>query len=145
MLIPGGRIFFTEMNHTLLSLFFFFPLQVAAREELHKERFSATARKIQESVELKMRGLTSLHAPKKTKMHGSCRLVLRSKDAASRRGCGQRECKDAVGAVSAAEVLRELQVREARLQGELQQLQERCRRRLGAIAEGSEGVICVSP
>ncbi|NWI39776.1 TEDC1 protein, partial [Picathartes gymnocephalus] len=119
--------------------------KVASREELQKEGFSATARKIQESVELKLRGLTSLCAPKKNKMHGSCRLVLRNKQPASKVGRGQCVPKEAVSAVSAAEVIRELQVREASLQRELEQLRDECRHRLGEIAEGLEGVICVSP
>ncbi|NXD28659.1 TEDC1 protein, partial [Spelaeornis formosus] len=114
--------------------------RVAAREELQKESFSATARKIQESIELKLRDLTSLHAPKKNEMHGLCRLVLRSKHPASRRSFG-----GAVAAVSAAEVVRELQMREASLQRELQQLRDQCRLRLDRIAGGLQGVICISP
>lgn len=146
MLFPGGRIFFTEMCHTLPFLFFFFPLQVAAREELQKEGFSAAARKIQESVEVKLRGLTSTHAPKKNKMHGSCRLVLRNKHPASKTGFGQSQVsKEPVSAISATEVIRELQMREASLQRELEQLREECRQRLDEIAEGLEGVICISP
>ncbi|NXR19354.1 TEDC1 protein, partial [Cinclus mexicanus] len=119
--------------------------KVAAGEELQKERFSTTARKIQESVELKLRGLPCLRAPKKSEMHGSCRLVLRNEHPASQRdiaGCVSRE---AVSAVSAAEVIRQLQVREASLQRELQQLREQCRLRLHGIAEGWEGVIFISP
>nr|XP_021401653.1 tubulin epsilon and delta complex protein 1 [Lonchura striata domestica] len=82
--------------------------KVATREELQKERFSATARKIQESTEVKLRGLTSICAPK-NKMHGLCRLVLRSKHPAGRTGFGQCGSKEAVAAVSAAEVITELQ------------------------------------
>ncbi|XP_063262819.1 tubulin epsilon and delta complex protein 1 isoform X5 [Prinia subflava] len=119
--------------------------KVAAKEELQKERFSATARKIQESVELKLRGLTSLCAPKKNAMHGSCRLVLRNKQPASRMGFGQCVSKEAVSALSAAQVSRELQVRETSLQRELEQLRQECRHRLDKIAEGLEGVICISP
>uniref|UniRef100_A0A8C5U1R8 Tubulin epsilon and delta complex 1 n=1 Tax=Malurus cyaneus samueli TaxID=2593467 RepID=A0A8C5U1R8_9PASS len=92
--------------------------------------FSATARKIQESVERKLRDLTCFHAPKKNAMHGSCRL------------CVSRE---AVSAFSATEVIRELQMREASLQRELEQLREECRQRLDEIAQGLEGVICISP
>lgn len=145
MWFPGGRISFTEMCPTLPFLFFFFLLQVATREELQKERFSATARKIQESTELKLRALTSLCAPKKNKMHGLCRLVLRSKHPAGTMGFGQCGSKEAVAAVSAAEVITEMQVREASLQRELQQLRQQCRHRLDGIAEGLEGVICISP
>ncbi|XP_066048098.1 tubulin epsilon and delta complex protein 1 isoform X2 [Chamaea fasciata] len=119
--------------------------KVAAREELQKERFSATARKIQESVELKLGGLTSLRAPKKKEMHGSCRLVLRSKPTASKVGFGGCVSQEAVSAVGAAEVIRELQVRETSLQRELEQLRQECRHRLDEIAEGLEGVICISP
>ncbi|NWQ99320.1 TEDC1 protein, partial [Paradoxornis webbianus] len=119
--------------------------KVAAREELQKERFSATARKIQESVELKLGGLTSLRAPKKKEMHGSCRLVLRSKPTASKVGFGGCVSKEAVSAVGAAEVIRELQVRETSLQRELEQLRQECRHRLDEIAEGLQGVICISP
>ncbi|NWZ70827.1 TEDC1 protein, partial [Acrocephalus arundinaceus] len=114
-------------------------------EELQKERFSATARKIQKSVELKLRGLTSLRTPKKNEMHGSCRLVLRSKHPASKMGFDGCVSKEAVSAVSAAEVIRELQVRETSLQRELEQLRQECRHRLDEIAEGLEGVICISP
>uniref|UniRef100_A0A8C0VPL9 Tubulin epsilon and delta complex 1 n=1 Tax=Cyanistes caeruleus TaxID=156563 RepID=A0A8C0VPL9_CYACU len=125
--------------------------KVAAREELQKERFSATARKVQESVELKLRGLASLGAPRRNKTHGSGRLVLRSTGAASRAGtaasrAGTAACaQEAAAAVSAAEVLAELQLREASLHRELQRLRRECRRRLDGIAEGLEGVICVSP
>ncbi|NXV07330.1 TEDC1 protein, partial [Cettia cetti] len=119
--------------------------KVAAREELQKERFSSTTRKISESVELKLRGLMSLCAPKRNEMHGSCRLVLRSKHPASTTGIAQCVSKEVVSAVSAAEVIRELQVREASLQRELEQLRQECRHRLEEIAEGLEGVICVSP
>ncbi|XP_064283529.1 tubulin epsilon and delta complex protein 1 isoform X6 [Passer domesticus] len=119
--------------------------KVATREELQKDSFSATARKIQGSVELKLRDLTSLCAPQKNRMHGLCRLVLRSKHPASTTGCGQRVSREAVVAASAAEVIRELQVREASLQRELQQLRQQCRHRLAGIAEGWEGVICISP
>ncbi|XP_074402610.1 tubulin epsilon and delta complex protein 1 isoform X2 [Zonotrichia albicollis] len=118
---------------------------VAAREELQKERFSATARKAQESTELKLRGLPSLCAPQKTRMHGLCRLVLRSKQPASKVASGQCVSKEAAAALRAAEVIRELQLREASLQRELQQLQQQCRTRLDGIAEGLEGVICISP
>ncbi|NXE94223.1 TEDC1 protein, partial [Menura novaehollandiae] len=117
----------------------------AREEELQKEGFSATARKIQESVELKLRDLTHLCAPKRNKMHGSCRLVLRNKHPASKRGFGQSVSQQPVSAVSAPEVIRELQMREASLQRELEQLREECRQRLGEIAEGLEGVICISP
>ncbi|XP_005493655.1 tubulin epsilon and delta complex protein 1 isoform X3 [Zonotrichia albicollis] len=119
--------------------------KVAAREELQKERFSATARKAQESTELKLRGLPSLCAPQKTRMHGLCRLVLRSKQPASKVASGQCVSKEAAAALRAAEVIRELQLREASLQRELQQLQQQCRTRLDGIAEGLEGVICISP
>lgn len=133
------------MYPTLPFLFFFFPLQVATREELQKERFSATARKAQESIGLKLRGLTSLCAPQKNRMHGVCRLVLRNNQPASKMPLGQCVSKEAAATVSAAEVIRELQVRKASLQRELQQLQQQCRHRLDGIAEGLEGVICVSP
>ncbi|NXQ52791.1 TEDC1 protein, partial [Anthoscopus minutus] len=114
--------------------------KVAVREELQKERFSATTRKIQESVELKLRGLAPLCAPKR---HGWGRLVLKSKHPGSRRG--QCVSQEAAPAVSAAELIRELQGREASLQRELQQLRQQCRRRLHAAAEGLQGVICISP
>ncbi|NWW48279.1 TEDC1 protein, partial [Pedionomus torquatus] len=114
-------------------------------EELQKDGFSATARKIQESVELKLLDLTCLCAPKKNKMHGLCRLVFRSKHPASKTGFRRPVSKEPVSAVSATEVIRELQMREASLERELKQLQEECRRRLDAIAEGLDGVICVSP
>ncbi|XP_059710795.1 tubulin epsilon and delta complex protein 1 isoform X2 [Haemorhous mexicanus] len=119
--------------------------KVATREELQEERFSATARKAQESIGLKLRGVTSLCAPQKNRMHGVCRLVLRNNQPASKMPLGQCVSKEAAAAVSAAEVIRELQVREASLQRELQQLQQQCRHRLDGIAEGLEGVICVSP
>ncbi|XP_050833491.1 tubulin epsilon and delta complex protein 1 isoform X1 [Serinus canaria] len=119
--------------------------KVATREELQKERFSATARKAQESIGLKLRGLTSLCAPQKNRMHGVCRLVLRNNQPASKMPLGQCVSKEAAATVSAAEVIRELQVRKASLQRELQQLQQQCRHRLDGIAEGLEGVICVSP
>ncbi|KAL9846388.1 tubulin epsilon and delta complex protein 1 isoform 2-T2 [Geothlypis trichas] len=113
--------------------------KVATREELQEERFSATARKAQESTELKLRALTALCAPQKNRMHGLCRLVLRSKQPGSRVACGQCVPKEA------AQVIRELQLRQASLQGELQQLQQQCRTRLDGIAEGLQGVICISP
>ncbi|XP_054141915.1 tubulin epsilon and delta complex protein 1 [Melozone crissalis] len=119
--------------------------KVAAREELQKERFSATARKARESTDLKLRGLPSLCAPQKTRMHGLCRLVLRSKQPASKVASGQCVSKEAAAALRATEVIRELQLREASLQRELQQLQQQCRTRLDGIAEGLEGVICISP
>ncbi|NXJ68901.1 TEDC1 protein, partial [Rostratula benghalensis] len=114
-------------------------------EELQKEGFFATARKIQESVEQKLLDLTCLCAPKKNKMHGSRRLVFRSKHPASKMGFHRSVSKEPVPAVSATEVIRELQMREASLERELKQLQEECRRRLDEIAEGLDGVICVSP
>ncbi|NXB84905.1 TEDC1 protein, partial [Vidua chalybeata] len=119
--------------------------KVATREELQKERFSATARKIRESIELKLGGVTSLCAPKKNKRHGLCRLVLRSKHPAGKMSLGRCVSKEAAEAVSAAEVITELQVREASLQRELQQLRQQCRHRLDRIAGGLEGVICISP
>ncbi|XP_071421696.1 tubulin epsilon and delta complex protein 1 [Pithys albifrons albifrons] len=117
----------------------------AREEELQKGGFSATARKVQESVELKLLDITRLCAPKKNKMHGSCRLVLRSKHPASKMGFGQSVSKEPVSAVSAMEVTRELQMREASLQRELEQLREECRHRLDEIAEGLDGMICISP
>ncbi|KAM9379113.1 tubulin epsilon and delta complex protein 1 [Phaethornis superciliosus] len=108
------------------------------REALQKELFSDTARKIWESVELK---LLDLCAPKNHQMHGSCRLVLRSKHPGSIRSVS----KEAVSGVSAAEVSRELQRKQGSLKRELQQLQEECRQRLEEIAEGLDGVICISP
>ncbi|XP_008942720.1 PREDICTED: uncharacterized protein C14orf80 homolog, partial [Merops nubicus] len=113
------------------------------KEDLQKEGFSA--RKIQESVERKLLDLTHLYARKKPKMHGSCRLVFRSKHPASKMGLGRSVAKEAVSAVSATEVIRELQMREASLERELKQLQEECRQRLDEIAEGLDGVICISP
>ncbi|NXS62378.1 TEDC1 protein, partial [Brachypteracias leptosomus] len=115
------------------------------KEELQKEGFSATARKIQKSVELKLLDLTHLCAQKKNKMHGSCRLVFRSKHPASNTGLGRSVSKEPASAVSATEMIRELQMREASLERELKQLQEECRRRLDEIAEGLDGVICISP
>ncbi|NXO55716.1 TEDC1 protein, partial [Aramus guarauna] len=115
----------------------------AREEELQKEGFSATARKIQESVELK---LVHLCAPKKNKAHGPCRLVFRSKHPASKMGFGRSSVsREPVSAVSATEVIRELQMRGASLERELKQLQEECRQRLDEIAGGLDGVICVSP
>ncbi|NWW84603.1 TEDC1 protein, partial [Rhynochetos jubatus] len=115
--------------------------KVKSREEqLQEEGFSATARKIQASVELKLLDLTHLCAPKSPKKHGSCRLVFSSKT-----GLGRCVSKEPVSAVSAAEVVRELQVREASLERELEQLREECRQRLDAVAEGLDGVICISP
>ncbi|NXU62788.1 TEDC1 protein, partial [Horornis vulcanius] len=128
-----------------LKMLILHQLVFLSREELRKERFSATTRKIQENVEVKLRGLRSLCAPKRNEMHGSCRLVLRSKHPASTMGFSQCVSREAVSAVSAAEVIRELQVREASLQRELEQLRQECRHRLEEIAEGLEGVICVSP
>ncbi|NXD81984.1 TEDC1 protein, partial [Halcyon senegalensis] len=115
------------------------------KEELQKEGFSATARKVQESVELKLLDLTHLCAQNKNKMHGSCRLVFRSKHPASKMGLGRSVSKEPVSAVSATGVIRELQLRGASLERELKRLQEECRQRLGAIAEGLDGVICISP
>ncbi|NXX92869.1 TEDC1 protein, partial [Centropus bengalensis] len=114
-------------------------------EELQKEGFSATARKIQESVELKLLDLTSLCAPKKYKKHGSYRLVFRSKHPASKMGFCGSVSKEPVPAVRATEVIRELQIREASMERELKQLQEECRQSLDEIAEGLDGMICVSP
>ncbi|NXI69148.1 TEDC1 protein, partial [Anseranas semipalmata] len=114
-------------------------------EELQKEDFSAMVRKIQEAVELKLLDLSNLCAPKKNKMHGSCRLVFRSKHSASKIGFSRSVSKEPVPAVSATEVIRELQMREASLHRELKQLQEECRQRLDEIAEGLDGVICISP
>ncbi|XP_010286907.1 PREDICTED: uncharacterized protein C14orf80 homolog, partial [Phaethon lepturus] len=120
--------------------------KVKTREEqLQAEGFSTTARKIQEDVELKLLDLTHLCASLQKKMHGSCRLVFRSKHPASKMGFGRSASKEAVSAVSATEVIRELQMREASLERELKQLQEECRQRLDEIAAGLDGVICVSP
>ncbi|KAL2301720.1 hypothetical protein Nmel_011111, partial [Mimus melanotis] len=119
--------------------------KVKAGEELQKEKFSATARKIQESVELKLGALPRLGAPRKNQRHGSCRLVLRSKAPGSQRGMAGSVPREAVPALSAAGVIRELQGREASLQRELQQLREQCRQHLQGIAQGWQGVICVSP
>lgn len=60
-------------------------------------------------------------------------------------GFGRSVSKDPVSAVSATDVIGELQMREASLERELKQLQEECRRRLDKIAEGLDGVICISP
>ncbi|XP_026710085.1 tubulin epsilon and delta complex protein 1 [Athene cunicularia] len=114
-------------------------------EDLQTEEFSVAARKIQESVELKLLDLTYLCAEKKNKMHGSCRLVFRSKHPASKTGFERSIFKEHVSAVSATEVIRELQMREASLDRELKQLREECRQRLDKIAEGLDGVICISP
>ncbi|XP_047936192.2 tubulin epsilon and delta complex protein 1 isoform X5 [Anser cygnoides] len=114
-------------------------------EDLQKEDFAATVRKIQEAVELKLLDLSNLCAPKKNKMHGLCRLVYRSKHSASKIGFSRSVSKEPAPAVSATEVIRELQMREASLQRELKQLREECRQRLDEIAEGLDGVICISP
>ncbi|XP_033920305.1 tubulin epsilon and delta complex protein 1 isoform X2 [Melopsittacus undulatus] len=114
-------------------------------EELEKEGFSATARKIQESVELKLLDLAYLCAPPKKRMHGSHRLVFRSKHPASKMVFGRSVSKESVSTVSATEVIRELQIREASLARELKQLQEESRQRLDEVAEGLDGVICISP
>lgn len=115
------------------------------KEELQKEGFPDTARQIQERVELKLLDLRRLCAPNKNKAHGSYRLVLRSKHPASKRGFSRPVSKEPVSTVSATEVIRELQMREASLERELKQLQEECKQRLDAIAEGLDGVICISP
>ncbi|XP_042675364.1 tubulin epsilon and delta complex protein 1 [Centrocercus urophasianus] len=114
-------------------------------EELHKEDFSAKLGKIEESVELKLLDLMNHSAPNRTKMHGSCRLVFRSKHSASKTGFGGSVSKEPVPAVSATEVIRELRMREASLQRELKQLQDECKQRLDGIAERLDGVICISP
>lgn len=128
------------------SFFFFLSLQVKTREEeLQKEDFSTKLGKIEESVELKLLDLTNHGAPNKNKMHGSCRLVFRSKRSASKTGFGGSASKEPVPAVSATEVIRELRMREASLQRELKQLQDECKQRLDGIAERLDGVICISP
>ncbi|NXC51124.1 TEDC1 protein, partial [Penelope pileata] len=114
-------------------------------EEFQKEDFPSILGKIRETVERKLLDLSNLCAPKKNKMHGSCRLVFRSKRSASKTGFGRAASKEPVPAVSATEVIRELRVREASLQRELKQLREECRQRLDGIAEGLDGVICISP
>uniref|UniRef100_A0A663LQ39 Tubulin epsilon and delta complex 1 n=1 Tax=Athene cunicularia TaxID=194338 RepID=A0A663LQ39_ATHCN len=144
------RCSFLDSNiyHTLFFSFpfFLFSLQVkTGGEDLQTEEFSVAARKIQESVELKLLDLTYLCAEKKNKMHGSCRLVFRSKHPASKTGFERSIFKEHVSAVSATEVIRELQMREASLDRELKQLREECRQRLDKIAEGLDGVICISP
>nr|XP_009668114.1 PREDICTED: LOW QUALITY PROTEIN: uncharacterized protein C14orf80 homolog [Struthio camelus australis] len=114
-------------------------------EELQKEEFCAAARKIQETVELKLLDLTYRCALKKNKMHGSCRLVFRSKHSASKTGFGRSVSKEPISTVSATEVIRDLQMRKASLERELKQLQEECRQRMDEIAQGLDGVICISP
>ncbi|XP_048800882.1 tubulin epsilon and delta complex protein 1 isoform X3 [Lagopus muta] len=114
-------------------------------EELQKEDFSAKLGKIEESVELKLLDLMNHSAPNRTRMHGSCRLVFRSKHSASKTGFGGSVSKEPAPAVSATEVIRELRMREASLQRELKQLQDECKQRLDGIAERLDGVICISP
>ncbi|XP_025944967.1 tubulin epsilon and delta complex protein 1 isoform X1 [Apteryx rowi] len=114
-------------------------------EELQKEEFCAAARKIQEAVQLKLLDLTYRCAPRKKKMHGSCRLVFRSKHSASKTGFGRSVSKEPISTVSATEVIRELQMRKASLERELKQLQEECRQRMDEVAQGLDGVICISP
>uniref|UniRef100_A0A8C6YV88 Tubulin epsilon and delta complex 1 n=1 Tax=Nothoprocta perdicaria TaxID=30464 RepID=A0A8C6YV88_NOTPE len=100
-------------------------------EELQKDDFcAAAATKIQEAVQLKLLDITDRCAPTKRRMHGSGRLVFRSKDSAGTTG---------------SEVIRELQVRKASLERELKQLRDECRQRMDEIAQGLDGVICVSP
>ncbi|XP_021260610.1 uncharacterized protein C14orf80 homolog isoform X2 [Numida meleagris] len=120
--------------------------KVKTREgELQKEDFSAVLGKIQEAAELKLLDLSNHGAPNKNKMHGSYRLVFRSKHSASKTGFGGSVSKEPVPAVSATEVIRELRMREASLQRELKQLQDECKQRLDEIAERLDGVICISP
>ncbi|NWX85757.1 TEDC1 protein, partial [Nothoprocta pentlandii] len=115
-------------------------------EELQKEDFCpAAATKIQEAVELKLLDITDRCAPTKRRMHGSGRLVFRSKDSAGRTDSGRSVSKEPVPSVSATEVIRELQVRKASLERELKWLQDECRQRMDEIAQGLDGVICVSP
>ncbi|NXD08509.1 TEDC1 protein, partial [Nothocercus nigrocapillus] len=114
-------------------------------EELQKENFSAAATKTQETVKLKLLDITYRCAPTKKRMHGSCRLVFRSKDSTDKTGFGRSVRKEPIPAVSATEVIRELQVRKASLERELKQLQEECRQRMDEIAQGLDGVICISP
>lgn len=114
-------------------------------EELQKEDFCSKLGKIEESVELKLLDLMNHGAPNRNKMHGSCRLVFRSKHSASKTGFGGSVSKEPVPAVSAPEVIRELRMREASLQRELKQLQDECKQRLDGIAERLDGVICISP
>uniref|UniRef100_A0A803YHY9 Tubulin epsilon and delta complex 1 n=1 Tax=Meleagris gallopavo TaxID=9103 RepID=A0A803YHY9_MELGA len=117
----------------------------AREEELQKEDFSAKLGKIEESVELKLLDLMNHGAPNRTKMHGSCRLVFRSKHSASKTGFGGSVSEEPVPAVSATEVIRELRMREASLQRELKQLRDECKQRLDGVAERLDGVICISP
>ncbi|XP_015724973.1 tubulin epsilon and delta complex protein 1 isoform X6 [Coturnix japonica] len=114
-------------------------------EELQKEDFCSKLGKIEESVELKLLDLMNHGAPNRNRMHGSCRLVFRSKHSASKTGFGGSVSKEPVPAVSAPEVIRELRMREASLQRELKQLQDECKQRLDGIAERLDGVICISP
>uniref|UniRef100_A0A8B9EKP0 Tubulin epsilon and delta complex 1 n=1 Tax=Anser cygnoides TaxID=8845 RepID=A0A8B9EKP0_ANSCY len=135
MNFKGCSLLKSNKENLPCSLFFPPPpsIQVKTRaEDLQKEDFAATVRKIQEAVELKLLDLSNLCAPKKNKMHGLCRLV-------------RSVSKEPAPAVSATEVIRELQMREASLQRELKQLREECRQRLDEIAEGLDGVICISP
>lgn len=140
-----GDFFHRNLPYWVFSPFSF-SLQVKARkEELQKEGFSATAGRIQESVELKLLDLTYLCAPPQKRMHGSHRLVFRSKHPASKMVFGRSVSKESVSTLSAAEVIRELQMREASLARLLKQLQEESRQRLDEVAEGLDGVICISP
>ncbi|NWH58329.1 TEDC1 protein, partial [Geococcyx californianus] len=119
--------------------------KVKTREEDLQKEFSVTAKKIQESVELKLLDVTNLCALPRNKMHGLCRLVFKSKHPTSKTGFSGSVSREPVSAVSATEVIRELQVREASLEREMKQLQEECRQRLDEIAGGLDGVICISP
>ncbi|NXW91142.1 TEDC1 protein, partial [Alopecoenas beccarii] len=111
-------------------------------EELQKEGFPAAARKIQESVELKLQDLTSLCAARQSRAHGLRRLALRSKQPVGGSGRGGPARQERGWA---AEVAGALQVREAALRRERGRLREQCRRRLEAVAGGLGAVICVSP
>ncbi|NXA34008.1 TEDC1 protein, partial [Eudromia elegans] len=114
-------------------------------EELEKENFCAAATKIQEAVELKLLDVTHRCAATEKRVHGSCRLVFRSKDSAGKAALSSNVSAEPVPTISATEVIRELQVRKASLERELKRLQEECRQRMDGIAQGLHGVICISP
>ncbi|MEE6492013.1 hypothetical protein FKM82_016445 [Ascaphus truei] len=113
--------------------------------ELSEKELCLMVKKIKQEVRQKTEEL-KLQCSQGRDLHGPFRLVFKESSSLKKGGPSGSVHKDLnTRAVSAPELIKELQKTGLNMEAELRRLQEECRCRLDDIAEGLEGVICIPP
>ncbi|XP_069493488.1 tubulin epsilon and delta complex protein 1 [Ambystoma mexicanum] len=116
------------------------------KELLNNAHFHLAIKKIRKQVEKDAESLNHSSAHGISEMHGSYRLVFKDLPNSVKRGIPGLGYKDpSLKTLCAKDVISVLQTKGNAVEKELKLLQEECRSKLEAMAEGFEGVVCIPP